>query len=400
MSNPYLPDYDNQYNQYAPDYNDQCSDRYRYLDEDHGSIRFVTIPTRSDIYIDGHLQSQHTETTITNISTGQHTITFIKAGYAPYTQTINVTKNQTITVSVTLAPNVGKISTLTNPSGASVYLDGVLQTQTTPSLITNVSVGQHTITFTKTGYASYTQTINVLYNQTTTISVTLIQNAGNILAITDPSGADIYIDGILQIQNTSSIINLPAGSHTITFTKAGYAPYTQIVNVLSNQTINISAILESISTIITGGIVICTTSSTLSCPVSPILCPIQVSPLDYVNMVAVISSSTSYSTVVRFTYIIDDTIYHVDINANLTPGDNIIYAWPTNRTFPPNTVVTLISATFISSAGGGTGDGGEVEECHADEEDDSHHGDECHHREHESDGYYDDHHPHHRQHDD
>ncbi len=293
----------------------------------------------------------------------------------------------------------GSIYCTTVPQEANIYLDNVLQSKITPATITNVLAKQHTITFTKTGYESYTQTVTVIKNQTVTVSATLSPLTGNITIITDPSGANIYLDGFLQEQLTSTTIsNVPVGQHTIMITRAGYSSYTQTIEVLSNQTIIVSAILQPLLTAIDGGIVICATSEISTCPTTPMSCPTTVSPLNYINIVTAIDSIIYHSTIVRFTYLINDMVYHIDTNVDLIPGTNIVYAWDTNRTFPSNTLVTLTSVTFIHPPG----DIGEIEEClirgeyHNNENNHSY--EECREEDHQKDnGHYDDRRHHHYQ---
>lgn len=398
---------------------------YGYLnggEDDHGSIYCVTSPTGADIYLDGVLQSQHTNSTLTNVSQGNHTITFVLDGYISYTQTVSISKNRTITVFATLVPNFGSIYCATNPTGADIYLDGVLQSQHTNSTITNISPGSHTITLAKTGYISYAQTVNVIGGQTVTISAMLqtppsgslsivadpsnanvyidgvpqtqqtsstitnilagqhtititkdgylpytqivniianqtvnvcailqqqLQGIGNLSIITDPTNANVYIDGVLNTQKTSlTITNISVGQHTVILTKAGYLSYTQNVNIIANQTITISAILQQLSTITDTEIVNCPTSAVSSCPTTPIPYTI-ISPLDYVNLMATINSTQAVSTTVRFTYIINDIVDYTDVTTNLTIGTNIVYAFPTNRTYPGGTILSIGDVILI-----------------------------------------------------
>jgi hypothetical protein len=165
---------------------------------------------------------------------------------------------------------------------------------------------------------------------------------GNITAITDPSGANIYIDGILQSQQTSTTIAVvPVGSHTITFTEAGYAPYTQTINVTNGQTTNVCAILQQIATITSYGIVICTSSDISTCPITPLECPISASPSNYINFITTFNSTATISLTVNFTYTLDSTVYTQSVPVTLLTGTNAVYAFPTNVQYSPNTIISL-----------------------------------------------------------
>ena len=175
----------------------------------------------------------------------------------------------------------------------------------------------------------------------------IISGISTVIFITDPSDANIYIDGILQATNTSSSFTIQSGNHTVTFTKAGYMSHTQTFTTIAGQTVTVAAILQPISTIIDSGIVICTTSTISSCPISPISCPVQVTPLTYVNFIAIIDSIQVTTITIRFLYYINDTAYYTDITTSLIIGTNIIYAFPTNVTYPPNSIISLDNVVLI-----------------------------------------------------
>lgn len=174
-------------------------------------------------------------------------------------------------------------------------------------------------------------------------------STGTIIFITDPSGADIYVDGVLQSIKTSGSLTVPTGNRTITFSKAGYASYVETVSGLKqNQIIKVAAILGQVANIIDSGIVICTTTSVASCPTTPITCPTTINPLDYINLVVTINSTTQKTVTVKFTYTLDSTTYYDNVTANLSIGINTVYAWSTNRRYDVNNTITLIDVSLIS----------------------------------------------------
>ncbi len=175
-----------------------------------------------------------------------------------------------------------------------------------------------------------------------------LQETGTIIFITDPSGANIYIDGVLQSVKTSTSLRVPTGNRTITFTKSGYASYTQVVSGLKkDQTIKVSTILGQSAYITNSGIVICTTANITSCPITPIICPAIINPLDYINLIATINSTIQTSLTIRFTYTLNDTTHYDNITINLSTGNNIVYAWSTNRRYDVNTIITLVDVSLI-----------------------------------------------------
>ncbi len=216
-----------------------------------GSISFVSTPSGADIYLDGTLQTSKTPSTITSVSAGSHTYTLRLTGYNDATGTVTVVAGQTASVSVTLTlvATTGSISFSSTPSGANIYLDNVLQTAKTPATITGVSAGSHSYTLRLTGYNNAAGTVTVTAGQTATVSVTLVSSTGSISFSSTPSGADIYLDNILQTAKTpATITNVSAGSHTYLLRLAGYSDAAGTVTVTAGQTENVSATLTPVVT--------------------------------------------------------------------------------------------------------------------------------------------------------
>jgi len=97
------------------------------------------------------------------LSHGTNTIT-IKA-------TDTVGNNKTIHRTVTYF-NTGSVFVSSEPSGASIYLDGEYK-GTTPKTISDVSVGYHTIELNKEGYQSWSTSVYVTSGDTETVSVSM-----------------------------------------------------------------------------------------------------------------------------------------------------------------------------------------------------------------------------------
>lgn len=85
--------------------------------------------------------------------------------------TPQTSRDQCITFNI-LAPT-GSILCTTTPLGASVALDDVSQGVVTSATLTNVSAGDHTVTFTLAGYNACPVTVTVTVGSTSTASCTL-----------------------------------------------------------------------------------------------------------------------------------------------------------------------------------------------------------------------------------
>jgi len=67
-----------------------------------GSIQVTSSPTGAQVYLDGSNTGLTTDCTLTDVSSGSHTVSLIREGYEDEQRSVSVTAGQTATVSVTL----------------------------------------------------------------------------------------------------------------------------------------------------------------------------------------------------------------------------------------------------------------------------------------------------------
>ena len=119
------------------------------------------------------------------LSTGTNTVT-IKA-------TDNVGNTKTIHRTVTYL-NTGSVFISSEPSGASIDLDGVYK-GVTPKMISDVSVGYHTLELNKEGYQSWSTSVYVTSGDTETVSASMsaipIEATPTIIPIESPTPTPI-----------------------------------------------------------------------------------------------------------------------------------------------------------------------------------------------------------------
>lgn len=138
-----------------------------------GTITISSAPSGASIYLDGSYKGT-APTVLNNIPVGSHTVKLTKSGYNDISRTVTVLSGRTVYVSETLdvQKDKGSISVSSNPSGASIYLDGSPKGKT-PKDITDVSIGSHYIELKLDGYKSWSDTIDMLTGSTSYVSVTL-----------------------------------------------------------------------------------------------------------------------------------------------------------------------------------------------------------------------------------
>jgi hypothetical protein len=223
-----------------------------------GALQISSTPSGATIYIDGMSQGT-TPATISGLSAGSHTVKLTKNGYVDYSTTSFVTGGQTTPLDVQLVQGqggststTGDLSITSQPTGASINIDG-WDKGNTPQTLSNIKVGTHTLTLKLAGYTDWSSSIEVIGGQTNPVSVTLIQNQqgggvggyGSIAIQSNPSNANVYLDGQPSGTTPLTIPSVNPGTHTILLTLQGYNDTSRTVDVATGSQNQISVDLQS-----------------------------------------------------------------------------------------------------------------------------------------------------------
>jgi len=176
-----------------------------------------------------------------------------KSGYTSYTGSITMpSAGETRTYYATLNPiptpvpvNYGSIYVQSSPSGANIYFNGNYR-GTAPLTINEVWPGSDTITAEMSGYSTYRTTTTVYSGQQSTVycSLTPIVTTGALYVLSDPSDANVYLDGLYKGRTPITLNNLAADTHTLEIDHSGYYDWKSSVAVPSGGTRTVSATLN------------------------------------------------------------------------------------------------------------------------------------------------------------
>lgn len=131
-----------------------------------------------------------------------------------------------------------RITVLSNPPGANVFVDGALQGQTGPNFKVRMNKGQHRLRLELEGHKPFEQMVAISAAQTFTFN---LEKAPARLDIKYPGtndaarGADILVDGT-PAGSVPQLVDLPAGRHLIEIRKPGHKVYSENVEVKAGET--------------------------------------------------------------------------------------------------------------------------------------------------------------------
>jgi hypothetical protein len=130
-----------------------------------GRLYVNSSPTGADVYLNGKFKG-NTPQTFT-LDPGTYTVKISKDGYVPYTQTINVKKGGSYTVSKQLV-KYATINITTNPPYATIYINGV-KVGDSPLFFYRIAPGHYTLRIVKSGYVEYKGEFTINSGETKTL---------------------------------------------------------------------------------------------------------------------------------------------------------------------------------------------------------------------------------------
>lgn len=142
------------------------------------------------------------------------------------------------------APNQPEYTTLrleSNPSGAEAYVDGSFVGFTPVDF--GVRSGRHEVRFELSGYQPLVTSVNIGRGQRLEVvsgNLTRVQTDGSVSFTSNPSGADVYVDGRYVGTTPTAALRFSQGSYTARFEAPGYESATVRFTVQSgrDQTVN------------------------------------------------------------------------------------------------------------------------------------------------------------------
>lgn len=215
------------------------------LTSDSAELFVESSPTGAVVTMDNALVGT-TPLTLTKAKTGKHVLELVLKGHLNVRHEIALQAGEKQKISSTLKPLPGKLTVLSKPPGARVYLNSQFKAET-PFNATNIPSGRYLIRAELQGHDPQTQTNEVIFGEETTVEFNLVKCSGTLLISTLPPDISVYLDGEFrgttktrgneQISDQLQIDFIPQGQHKLQFAKKGYHSVRRIIDIMPKQTV-------------------------------------------------------------------------------------------------------------------------------------------------------------------
>jgi hypothetical protein len=213
------------------------------LSSDSAELTVESSPAGATVTMDSSVVGT-TPLNLTDAKTGSHTVEISLKGYLPVKREISMQIGEKQKISSKLIPLPGKLTVLSAPQKARIYLNNQFKAEA-PFTVTNIPSGKHVIRAELQGFDPQVQTNQVTFGEETFVEFRLVKSSGTMIISTLPTEVDIYLDGELrgttktrekeQISDQLQIDFIPRGSHQLQFTKKGYIDIQRTVDIMPKQ---------------------------------------------------------------------------------------------------------------------------------------------------------------------
>lgn len=117
----------------------------------------------------------------------------------------------------------GQIRVTTSPEGATLTCNGSL-CDATPSTIQRLTAGTYLLVAEKPGYVSARRTVSIMEGTHASVDMTLEPLHGLVLVQSNPTGAEVRVNGAFRGKTPVFVPDLPPGTHRFVFSAPGRLP--------------------------------------------------------------------------------------------------------------------------------------------------------------------------------
>jgi hypothetical protein len=205
-----------------------------------------TEPTGASITIDGN-KCGVAPTTISNLTAGDHLVVATLTGYETTRRTASLGEEDqhAVAVDLKLEPILGLVLIHTDPAGAEIQIDGADRGKT-PLFLSDVPIGKHRVRLSVSGYQSKEIDLAIKDRTPQKISISLASDSAKIILDSEPTGANVVLNGIAKGKTPCTLDRIPAGDARLELSLDGFTPYEQTIKLVAGQEEKLQAVLKPI----------------------------------------------------------------------------------------------------------------------------------------------------------
>ncbi len=225
-----------------------------------GSID-LRAPAGLTIKVDG-MPMGVTPSILTGLSTGVRAIELKSDTYYSWSEGVEVVEDTTTIINANprTLPKTGSVSVTSSPPGYPIIINGANTGTNTPGTVSGLTPGLQIVELRPPGYNNWKRSVTIYPGKTEMLVADLVSpgapattapaqpplpaETGSLRVTSIPSGANVNVGDLFYGISPVTIPDLTPGSHQVTISLAGYAPWSSSVSIASGETLDLAPTLN------------------------------------------------------------------------------------------------------------------------------------------------------------
>ena len=210
------------------------------------AIHIITNVIGAMAYLNGSSSSanQQCETpcSFAGLVPGNYSLQIVKTGFRPLQMVLQLEAGKSVDQRIQLEPLSQGLFVSSEPAGADVFVNGDKQSGQTPVTLL-LAPGKYNLVLRLQGYDAYSGPVQVRDDGQSKVQAELRRKDGHVAwaqVESNPSGAEIWLDGVATGQRTPARVEIPSGIHHVTLKLAGYRVSRNAVEASDGGTVNVA----------------------------------------------------------------------------------------------------------------------------------------------------------------
>jgi hypothetical protein len=199
---------------------------------DSTTVSIATRPAGATVFLDNMLIGE-SPVTDARVAARHAALLVTHSGFHDHIDTLDLVKDEPMEVTVVLDEIVGDLTVTSTPSNADILLNGESIGAKTPATLEALSTNElHTVRLRLPGFNDATyRGIEVLEDSTVLVHHNFSRITHPLTVMSDPPGAEIYLDGNFFGNTPRSLGSVTEGIHELELLSDGYHPHRQRIDI-------------------------------------------------------------------------------------------------------------------------------------------------------------------------
>jgi len=215
----------------------------KYLRQWMGGLQITVLPTEGEVYLNEQFvgkSSMEKPLRLDNLLEGKHALRVLAGGYQKQEQNVQIQPRTVQNIQVSLQSLPGSLSVESEPSQATIIINGKTM-GTTPYKLDTIAQGSYNIELQAENFKTFYKSVKIQSGQLSELKAVMEVIPGQLLVQSVPTAARVFL-GTDFMGNTPLLLeNIKPGTTNITVKLNGYSDYKEDVQILPGKKIELNA---------------------------------------------------------------------------------------------------------------------------------------------------------------